>query len=202
MENVNCNLCGSTEQRVVYAKPDLRYFPNELFTIVECSDCGLGFVNPRPDAAEMARFYPSEYYDYDELETDFHDRRYDVQAAIVASQFETVAGRRLLDIGCANGNFARRMRELGWQVEGVEVSANSRTIDDLEIYRQAFPEIAVNNSRYDAITAWAVLEHVHDPMAHFRKVGVTLKPGGVFVFLVTNFESISSRGLFREDVPR
>src|SRR5262249_34533934 len=50
--------------------------------------------------------------------------------------------------------------------------------------------------------AWAVLEHVHDPMTYFRKANEVLKPSGLFVFLVTNFESIASRHLFVEDVPR
>ena len=201
MESVDCNLCGSRKQRVVYAKPDALYFREEWFTIVECLECGLGFVNPRPDATEISRFYPPEYYTYDDLDADYHQRRYDLEAELIASHVKN-GGRRLLDIGCANGHFARRMQEFGWQVEGVEVSANSHPIDDFKIYRQEFPEIPVNEARYDVITAWAVLEHVHDPMAHFRKVGVTLKPGGIFVFLVTNFESISSRALFQEDVPR
>jgi SAM-dependent methyltransferase len=202
METINCNLCGSNSHRIVYVKPDMRYFRDELFTVVECSECGLGFVNPRPDAAEMSRYYPSEYFAYDELEADYHGKRYDLEARIIASQINGGAGHRLLDIGCANGTFARRMQQLGWEVEGVEVSRNSRVIDDIKIYREAFPEIPVNEPRFDAITAWAVLEHVHDPMAHFRKMSSTLKPGGIAVFLVTNFESISSRALFREDVPR
>jgi SAM-dependent methyltransferase len=202
MESVDCNLCGSKNQRVIYEKPDERYFREELFTIVECVNCGLGFVSPRPDATEISRFYPPEYYNYDELEADYHRRRYDLEARMIASQIENQPGRRLLDIGCANGNFARRMQELGWEVEGVEVSSNSRTIDEFKIYRESFPDIPIDEPRYDAITAWAVLEHVHDPMAYFNKVGVTLRPGGVLIFLVTNFKSISSRALFREDVPR
>jgi hypothetical protein len=39
-------------------------------------------------------------------------------------------------------------------------------------------------------------------MAYFKKAAQVLKAGGVFVFLVTNFRSLSSRCLFREDVPR
>ena len=108
----------------------------------------------------------------------------------------------LLDLGCANGDFPRFMQQLGWRVEGVEVSANSKPISDFKVYKQEFKEIPVYEPRYDAITAWAVLEHVHDPMAYFKKAAQVLKPGGIFVFLVTNFKSLSSRCLFLEDVPR
>jgi cyclopropane fatty-acyl-phospholipid synthase-like methyltransferase len=52
------------------------------------------------------------------------------------------------------------------------------------------------------VTAWAVLEHVHNPMAYFQKASKVIKKGGLFVFLVTNFHSAASRHLFREDIPR
>ncbi len=42
-----CNLCGSERQTAVYAMPDRRYFREEFFTVTECDECGLGFVNPR-----------------------------------------------------------------------------------------------------------------------------------------------------------
>jgi SAM-dependent methyltransferase len=108
----------------------------------------------------------------------------------------------LLDIGCANGDFPRYMRQFGWDVEGVEVSQNSKMITDFKVYKQDFKNIEVYERRYDAITAWAVLEHVHDPMGYFRKASHVLKSGGIFIFLVTNFKSLSSKCLFCEDVPR
>lgn len=202
METVTCNLCDSVAQRVVYSKPDERYFPEEWFTVVECNKCGLGFVNPRPTPVEMARYYPPAYYDYDDQEHGYQQHRYDIESGIIQSRISTGSGKQLLDIGCANGTFLRQMQRLGWEVEGVEVSSNSQTTSDFKIYREEFPHISINEPHYDAVTAWAVLEHVHDPMAHFRKVGTVLRPGGIFVFLVTNFDSLSSRALFREDVPR
>jgi SAM-dependent methyltransferase len=94
------------------------------------------------------------------------------------------------------------MRQRGWIVEGVEVSVNSDPIRDFPVYRGEFPSLPNGEARFDAITAWAVLEHVHDPMAHFVKAGKLLVPGGRFVFLVTNLMSIGSRYLYKEDVPR
>src|SRR5262249_55938482 len=108
----------------------------------------------------------------------------------------------LLDIGCANGDFPRFMAARGWRVEGVEISESAGKISDFPVYRQEFQEIPVHSPAYDAVTAWAVLEHVHDPRAYFQKTAAVLKPGGLFVFLVTNFESLASRRLFFEDVPR
>jgi len=108
----------------------------------------------------------------------------------------------LLDVGCAEGDFPRFMKARGWIVEGVEVSSETAPIRDFKVYNQPLHEIPVERPTYDAVTAWAVIEHVHDPMAYFRKAGEVTKQGGLFVFLLQNFESLASRCLFCEDVPR
>jgi SAM-dependent methyltransferase len=178
--------------------PDVHFHRDEWFDTVECTSCGLGFINPRPSFAEMPKYYPPEFYGYFEAESK-HEVRYSREAEFLGPGGN---GRMLLDIGCANGDFPRYMQRRGWHVEGVEVSANSRTINDFPIYNKEFPTLPHDHERYDAITAWAVLEHVHDPKAYFKKAAMLLKPGGRFVFLVTNFDSVSSRHLFREDAPR
>lgn len=201
METVKCNLCGSDNYRLIYSMPDAHYFVDEWFNVVECINCGLAFVNPRPTRAEISRYYPSSFYDYFDDERDYHLRRYAAEARFLPKT-SSDNNKLLLDVGCANGDFPRFMQQLGWRVEGVEVSPNSRAITDFKVYKHDFKEIEVYEPRYDAITAWAVLEHVHDPMAYFKKAAQVLKSRGVFVFLVTNFESLSSRCLFLEDVPR
>ena len=183
--------------------PDRHYHRDEWFTAVECLDCGLGFVNPRPVEEAMDRYYPKDFFDDFHRDPAFQRERYRREAAFLPdARLGSGNAPRLLDIGCANGAFPRVARELGWDVEGVEVAASADAIGDFPVYRMPFTEIPVTGPRYDAITAWAVLEHVHDPMAYFRKVAEVLKPGGVFVFLVPNFDSVSSRYLLCEDIPR
>ena len=204
MEIVACNLCGSTRHTPVYQMPDRRFFPKEIFTIVECDACGLGFVNPRPTIAEIQKYYPPKYFQ--QPATKSHDRylrrRFAEEAKYLREMENGGSKRRLLDVGCANGDFPRFMAARGWNVEGVEISESSQRIQDFKVHTRGFQDIAVNEATYDAITAWAVLEHVHDPMAYFRKASQVLKKGGLFVFLVTNFHSAASRHLFCEDVPR
>ena len=202
LETVRCNLCGGANHRPVYRIPDALYHLDEWFQVVECLDCGLGFVNPRPREGAMDRFYPTEFFNYFREQPSFHQRRYAREASFLDAARPAAGKPRLLDVGCANGDFPRFMRGLGWEVEGVEIAAAADRIDDFPVHRVPFPRIPVNGARFDAVTAWAVLEHVHDPMAYFRKVGEVLKPRGVFAFLVTNFASVSSRYLYREDVPR
>ena len=202
METVPCNLCGSTKTRLVYRMPDALYSKDEWFNVVECTRCGLGFVNPRPGPDEIFRYYPPSYYEYFNKGTHDHQRRYQAEADLVHQYVQPASGKRLLDVGCANGDFPRHMKSLGWEVEGVEASPNSQRINDFTIYEQVFTDIPVHEPRYDVVTAWAVLEHVHDPKAYFEKAAQVLKPGGIFIFLVTNFASLSSRRLFREDIPR
>jgi len=205
VETVACNLCGSTRYTAVYEMSDRRrYFPEEMFTVVACDSCGLGFVNPRPAIGEIQKYYPAGYYD--QPATPEHEqylqRRFAEQAKYLQGLERAGEQRTLLDVGCANGDFPRFMAARGWRVEGVETSESSQRIRDFKVYTQQFQEIPVTEPTYDAITAWAVLEHVHDPMAYFRKASRVLKSGGVFVFLVQNFESVASRYLFCEDVPR
>jgi len=202
IESVSCNLCGSWSHRPIYRKPDELFFPSDWFTVVECLGCGLGFVNPRPTSESIAKYYPSAFYDGFERDLTFHQRRYITEAAFLHELTAMRGSKRLLDIGCASGAFPRHMRKLGWDVEGVEVARSVKPIDDFPVYTQDFTAIPVSGPHYDAVTAWAVMEHVHDPKGYFAKVGEVLKKGGVFVFLVTNFNSVSSRHLFQEDVPR
>lgn len=203
MEWVACNLCGSKRQHAVYQMPDKHFPRQERFTVVECAECGLGFVNPRPALHEMAQYYPPEYYQQSfESNLEHHRKRYQLEAGFLREIEKRKGGRTLLDVGCANGDFPRLMKSRGWTVEGVEISTASRPITDFPVFTRPFPEIPVHQARYDAVTAWAVLEHVHDPMAHFRKAAQVLKKGGLFVFLVTNFQSLASRHLFQEDPPR
>jgi SAM-dependent methyltransferase len=204
LETVPCNLCGSEKHTPVYEMPDRLFFPDEFFTVVECDQCGLGFVNPRPTIAEMQKYYPPGYYQAPA--TSSHDRyvmrRFTQEASYLLELENRNGHKKLLDVGCANGEFPRFMAARGWAVEGVEISESSQRITDFPVHTQEFQDIPVNEPTYDAVTAWAVLEHVHNPMAYFQKASRVVKKGGLLVFLVTNFQSAASRHLFREDIPR
>ncbi|MBK6637141.1 MAG: class I SAM-dependent methyltransferase [Rhodocyclaceae bacterium] len=62
MEYVKCDLCESENHEPVAHQTDrLHHTTDEDFTIVRCGQCGLHFTNPRPNSAEIGRYYASGY---------------------------------------------------------------------------------------------------------------------------------------------
>lgn len=194
-ERVACNLCGADDPRTLYALKDYRYFVDDVeWSVVRCRRCGLGYLNPRPTRDEIARYYPAPYYS----QRDSLGTRYRLQA-----QYVNGTPGRLLDIGAARGDFLAVMHEKGWEVQGIEPSVEAENPYGVPIQRAAFPEESdFPSAHFDAITAWAVFEHLHDPRSAFVECARLLRPGGVLVIQVPNLRSVHGRLSRMEDVPR
>lgn len=199
VEIVPCNLCGSQDFERLFEIGDQRYERPEVFEMVRCKSCGLGFLSPRPKASALERYYPPAYFDV--FKAPNYDVAYLRRAKFLERACSASKTRRLLDIGCANGAFPRFMRDRGWTVEGIEVAATADSITDFPVYRSV-AEIPSSSARYNAISAWSVLEYMPDPGAAFRAVSDLLSPGGAFIVVTPNFDSVTNLGLRRYDVPR
>lgn len=101
---------------------------------------------------------------------------------------------RLLDIGCGNGMFLGQMRELGWEVAGVEPDSDAVSVAceryGLDVFRGSLEEAVFPEGHFDAITMNHVIEHVPDPIGLLRECRRVLKPGGKLVVMTPNIKSI------------
>lgn len=62
MEYVNCDFCGGDDFEEVIRQADvLHKTTTECFCIVRCRQCGLHFLNPRPEVSEIGKYYSDEY---------------------------------------------------------------------------------------------------------------------------------------------
>ncbi len=199
LEHVRCDLCGSEDYRVRYRKPDNWLWPNLYeYPVVECADCSLVYVNPRPTFEEMSNFYPPGYHSGRDDPPHLH--RY-------AAQFEYISGlsaKRVLDVGCAHGDWLAYVGSV-WpdaELHGVDAFSEGVAFPAINFRKGALPDLHFPCDFFDLITSWAVLEHVHTPDAYFSTIARILAPGGKLVCLVTNAESIYGRFAYQEDVPR
>lgn len=200
METTTCNLCGSPSASYRYTLADyyLQRFDVET-TLVQCSQCGLVYQNPRPTFAEMAAHYPPEYPPYHtgrgrrpgrllQWAYDYGMRK--------RSRFVTrhKQSGKLLDVGCSTGVFLAGMRDQGaWEPHGVEVSAEvaeiARREHALDVFAGTLEEAAFPDRQFDVVTMWDVLEHLHDPAASLAEIHRILKEDGILVVRVPNLAS-------------
>jgi 2-polyprenyl-3-methyl-5-hydroxy-6-metoxy-1,4-benzoquinol methylase len=200
VEWLPCNLCGCQDFEYLFDIGDQRFDRAEIFKLVRCKSCGLACLSPRPKASSLQEYYPVAYFDQfrdADYESHYEHRAQYVERATAASK-----SRRLLDIGCANGAFPRFMRDRGWTVEGTEVATGADAITDFPVYHSLGEILQRGNAHYDAISAWSVLEYMPDPSLVFGAVSELLTPGGAWIVVTPNFDSITNQGLRRYDAPR
>jgi SAM-dependent methyltransferase len=89
-------------------------------------------------------------------------------------------GRSLLDVGAGYGFFVREAGSRGWQAIGVE-PGNYRFLPEVQasMVRGTMGDLLRQGRRFDVITAWDVIEHVHDAQAFINEARELLVSGGV-----------------------
>lgn len=100
---------------------------------------------------------------------------------------------RLLDVGAGNGIFMQQIRDLGWDVIGVEQDQIAATLAEeefgLKVLSGSFDDLLLETESFDVITMDHVIEHLPDPIKSLRKAYHLLKPGGFIALMTPNLES-------------
>lgn len=245
LENVVCNLCGSEATLHLFSGQERRFGLGGWFNLVQCRNCGLIYLNPRPTATEMRRYYPADrYFPYRKVvrkrgivrsirlglkqvvlaEHKGYPQRRDLPrfppsairlvTRLLKSRFQDlptfVVGGRLLDVGCGSGNYLYSLRELGWEVYGVEVDVGAAHYAcdrlGLNVLPGTLEEARFPEAFFDVVAMRQVLEHLPNPSGSLMEVYRVLKPDGKLMVEVPNIASPSAM-LFRSwwfnlDVPR
>ena len=105
-------------------------------------------------------------------------------------------GGRLLDIGCAKGEFLNVARR-HFDVQGVEVSATAlkeaRAILGPRVFAGDLLEANFPEASFDVITLFSTVEHLAEPVAVLQECRRLLRDGGNLVIKTPNFSSLNRR---------
>ncbi len=151
-----------------------------------------------------AEFASGQYYDQAgaeyylspaKLESDYAPVRFERELRLFRRH---CPGGAVLDVGCSSGAFLYQLGQrfpadyalLGTDAIGPALAyARSRGIS---VTQGHFPDQTFKH-QFDAITFWAVVEHLLEPRIFLEKAWSILKPTGVVFVLVPNLGSLAAR---------
>ncbi len=190
----DCPVCGRRDAEDYLQKGELR--------LVRCRQCAMIYANPAPAEFASGLYYDQAGNDYylspAKLDSDYAAVRFERELRIFRRHCQ---GGAVLDVGCSSGAFLFQLNQRFpgcYQVLGTDVSgppldyAESRGV---AVIRGNLLEQDFGEQRFDAVTFWAVVEHLLEPQAFLAKAGSVLKPAGLCFVLVPNLKSLAARSL-------
>jgi len=190
----HCPVCDAGESRPYLQKAGL--------TLVRCGRCGMIYANPVPAEFASGNYYDEAgagyYLSPAKLESDYADVRFERELRLFRGH---CPGGAVLDVGCSSGAFLYQLNRRfpgGYEILGTDVSgapldyAESRGVP---VVRGDFLEQDFGGRKFDAITFWAVIEHLLEPKRFLEKARSLLQPGGLCFVLVPNLNSLAARVL-------
>ena len=187
-----CALCASRERRQRYVVSGA--------PIVECTACGLVTQHGR---RAHALVYDESYYSNDRPKGGYRNyfRDAGINRRTFAARLTRIAERlgrrgRLLDVGCALGDFVLEATRRGWSAEGLEVSehaAREARRRGALVHLGPLGPATVRTSSYDVITLYDTLEHTADPVGMLSEAARTLVPDGLVHIVTPNVDGLQAR---------
>ncbi len=191
LESIVCPLCGVDETR--------RFLKRGPERIVRCRHCGLVYVNPRPVNTAVGDFFENKYIPDDEkLEVYFTVYRAPalrLEAKIIKKY---KAQGRILDIGCAGGEFLSHFLDDDWICEGIEPSqlaaSKARSLG-IKTVTGMLEEVSLEKQHYDVISVIDTLFFMAWPLQNLKKLHKALKDDGIIAVEIPGFAFRMARNI-------
>lgn len=215
----NCPVCKNSNANAYLSCID-HTVSRETFRVVQCNSCGFRYTNPRPDEKEIGKYYQAEeYISHSDTSKGLVNKLYlMVRNYTIGKKVKLIsrlappspsAPRHLLDIGCGTAEFLNAAKQNGWTVTGIEPSEIARKNAEKKYGITPLPQeklFELNEKKFDVISLWHVLEHVHQLDRTIEQIKNILLDEGVLIIAVPNCESSDAKKYGEHwaawDVPR
>ncbi len=216
LKNLPCNNCEGNSGSVIVRGNDLLEDLPGTFQFMICDRCGVLRQEPRLDWVDLKVYYQPGYVCHSPQFSKTKKTLKELNRALGPKKRVDLVqkykkGGKWLDVGCGSGLIIQAAKDRGyWTLSGIEpvieMAEYTSTHLNIPVFTGTFEEFPVQESEYEIVSMWDVIEHLFEPFNAINKVTKILKPGGVFVFTTTNLSSLD-RKIFKEtwlgyDLPR
>lgn len=213
-EILKCEICEGARFNEFLTCKD-HFLTKEKFLLKKCANCGIVFVNPRPEMNHLGNYYNSPEYIshsgsekglvnkiYKKIRTITHNKKYKLIRSLSSD-------KSILDIGSGSGELLSLFKKNNWQTLGIEPNADARkysvsrygieVVDENEIEK-------IPDHSFGAISMWHVLEHVPKLNKRVEELKRILTADGFLFIAVPHHDSYDAE-YYKEfwaayDVPR
>jgi SAM-dependent methyltransferase len=171
----------------MFAGKEVGLMPAELAV---CRTCHLGFRTPQPQLDDLGALYESgseSAWSIEEL-----DR---ADWTMAAGWVDRLGATSVLDVGCFDGGFLGLLPD-SIKKAGVEINpaaARRAAGRGVEIVAKDLNDLADFTEKFDLVSAFDVIEHVHDPSGFLAVLANVVTPGGYVILATGDLEAPTAR---------
>ena len=200
MEKINCPLFE--KKTVLKNYINVKDYSNtqEEFTIVSCETTNFLFTNPRPKEKDISKYYDFEdYISHSNKKNDFISKLYQVVRSFsIKRKYKLISklirSKKILDIGSGTGEFLGYMKIKRFDTYGVEIAKKARELSIKNHKLNVKSSLSsLDETNFDIITMWHVLEHVYDLDGYMKRIKSLLNDKGIVIIAVPNHKCFDQK---------
>jgi 2-polyprenyl-3-methyl-5-hydroxy-6-metoxy-1,4-benzoquinol methylase len=189
-----CIVCNSQDGRQIYEQylPDLNYDlnPSKLeehkIDYWLCESCGSVMQFPLPTINLLSNYYKTTVTPQTDLEiySSYKHSLFSERVQLILNITQIQPPNRVLEIGCANGDFLNRFDKKGFSVAGIEPSEKASKIArdhfGINVKTGVIESLDLDRfeRQFDLALSMHTLEHVLNPQLFVSKIAKCVKLGG------------------------
>ncbi len=124
-----------------------------------------------------------------------------IEMPATLSLLKNVKGKKILDLGCGSGIYAKILKKRGAKVFGIDISEKmieiaKREVKDVDFRVGSVYKLPYKSEYFDLVLSSLTVDHFKDLNKAFKEIHRVLKKNGVFIFSISNPLSDVVKGFF------
>jgi len=196
-EYINCRVCGEDKPKFLGIRGNREYAgakdqaggeEHMVTNVVKCANCGFVYANPIIITDQKGYDDPQDYMSSSSTDP---KRLFGFTLNLIEKY---KPNGKILDIGCAKGEFLLVAKNRGWDVFGLEPSPNfakyANSQYGINIHQGTLEDAEYPDRFFDVVVLNMVLEHIDDPKSFIRHIRRILNDNGFLFIEVPNTEGL------------